>query len=223
MQLESQFMNIQQNQPTRTNLTTQGQGTNCIYKPPKKTVQLLPNEIDTTKEQETELERYNYYKLKNEGQYGLAKNICQYSYSNFNTNYLGDEMDSILINGKMIDECNDTDKQGYIRSYQHLYQNLKKVIIELEITDFKDQEEFTGAEARHILENMKIPDYTKLQKTSYTDYFKSFIFSNVIPQSHQTTAGKDFKISNVWIHTSDAVINFYTTKSGQCEYKFILI
>ena len=182
------------------------------------------NNISVEDEQEMELDRYNYYRLKNEGKYKMAKYICQHSYAKFQTNYLGDEMDSILINGKLIDECDTTDTHKYIRSYEHMYQNVNKVIIELEILGTKVNKEFTGAEARHILENMKLPDYTKLQKPSYSDYFKSFIYNNVIPQSHQPP--KDFKnihITNIWIHSTDTIINFYLTKSQKCDYKFVVV
>ena len=180
--------------------------------------------ITVEEEQELESDRYDYFRLKNEGKYKMAKHLCQHSYAKFDTNYLGDEMDSILINGKMLEECDNTDTQKYIRSYEHMYSNVDKVIVELEILNTKVNKEFTGPEARHILENLKLPDYTKLQKTSYTDYFKSFIFSDVIPQSHQ--APKDFtniRITNIWVHTTDTIMNFYLTKSHCCEYKYVVV
>jgi hypothetical protein len=188
--------------------------------PPIKTITSLSVE----EEQELEKERYDYYRLKNKGKYKTAKHICQHSYAKFDTNYLGDEMDSILINGKMLEECDATDKQKYIRSYEHMYANVDKIIIELTILGTQVNKEFTGSEARHILENLKLPDYTKLHKQSYTDYFKSFIFSNVIPQSHQEpTDFTNIKITNIWIHTNDTIMNFYLTKSQRCEYKYVVV
>jgi hypothetical protein len=180
--------------------------------------------ITLEEEQRYELDKFNYYKNKDKGKYKLAKLLCEHTYSKCNTNYLGDEMDSIIINNKMLEECNHTDYNKYIRSYEYMYQNVSNIKIEMNIFGTSSINNFNGPEARHILENMKIPDYTKKHTLSYTDYFKSFIMRDIVPLSHQESSmSKDISIKNIWIHTEDTIINFYVTKSGRCEYKYIIV
>lgn len=214
------IMSIKQNIKSNHNYQ---QKNNKSKKYPK--FDLFPQlDITLEEEQNYELEKYNYYKNKDKGKYKIAKLLCKHTYSKCNTNYLGDEMDSIIINNKMLEECEDTYYNKYIRSYEHMYQNVNNIKIEIEIFGTNTINNFSGPEARHILENMKIPDYTKKHTLSYTDYFKSFIMSNVVPISHQESSMyKNISIKNIWIHTEDMIINFYVTKSGRCEYKYIEI
>ena len=171
-----------------------------------------------------EEEDYVYHTYRNTGFWKLAKFLCKTSYGLFNTNYIGDEMDCIVMNNKMIDDLQFDDNTNYIESFKHNYRNVKKVVINFSINNELPHEyTFVNSECHYILENLKIPNYNKQRTISYTDYFKSFIFSNVIPSSYNVSNDdKMLKINNIWIHHENMIINF-TNDNGVFNYKFINI
>lgn len=171
-----------------------------------------------------EEDSYNYHRLRNGSYWQTAKDLCKVSYALFDTHYLGDEMDSIINHKKSIDELSSSDMDlDIVNSYTFLYKNVEKVIIEYFSDDMKKRVTFTGPEARHILENFKVPDYTKLRKQSYYTYFMSFLFNNAYPRSY--TLDKEectIKFTNIWIHHESKVINFYyNPNTSQFDYKLI--
>jgi hypothetical protein len=167
---------------------------------------------------------YNYHKFKNTSSWQIAKTLCKISYALFDTNYLGDEMDSIINFNKSINELTSDDlKLNIVNSYTFLYKNINQVIIEFLIDSDKNKMAFTGPEAKHILENLKVPDYTQLRKKTYYEYFTSYLFNNY-PKSY-TLNGEEQKIkfTNIWIYHEDKTINFYyNPNTQQFDYKIII-
>lgn len=184
------------------------------------------NKNDIIREINEEEEDLDYHTSRNEGYWAIAKYLCRVSYAMFDTNYLSDEIDNIIHYDCMIDESRDTETNlDYIKSYEYNYRNIKKVVIDYTLNDNDiDSYIFDNSECHYILENLKIPNYNKKRTLSYMNYFKSFIFNNVIPSSHHLSYDdKLLKFTNIWVHHEKYVINFYNDDNGNFKYNYVNI
>lgn len=155
-----------------------------------------------------EKSNYIYHGTKDTGKWVQVKELCNWSYALHDNNYLGDMLDNYLYNGRVFDESKRLENENIIQSYEFLYRNVSSIVIK-----YKDNKtdsnivdglyktlQLTGPEMRYFLENFKMPTTTKRQQ-SYYNYFKSFIFSNVYPESYKTQY--DFTIQSMEINMED--------------------
>lgn len=165
-------------------------------------------DIEIKQSNAIEISNYIYNNTKNTGKWVQVKELCNWSYAQHDTNYLDDMLDNYLYNGRIFDNSKRTDNDNVVRSYEFLYRNVNSIVIkyknnknEIQIIDRLHKTlRLTGPEMRYFLENFKIPTTVKRQQ-SYYNYFKSFIFSNVYPESHKTTY--DFSILSIEINMED--------------------
>lgn len=147
-----------------------------------------------------EIQRYNYHQKRDYGKWKDVKQLCNWSYANFDTDYLGDLVDNKLYKGRLFNDSNISNSDNkYIRSYKYLYLNINKIIITYTKNKNLTELVLNGPEMRHLLENFKVPTKNKRIQSMYS-YFKSFIY-NTYPSSYKSLY--NFNIIDINIYLDD--------------------
>lgn len=150
--------------------------------------------------------RYEYHKYKSYGKWRTVKSLCNWSYACHDTDYIGDIIDDKLYNGRLFNLESRNKDENIIHSFEYMYKNILKVIIEYEdkykLVNSKSTLELSGPEMRFFIENFKIPSTIK-RKQSIMSYLKSFIVDSY-PLSHMQNY--KFNIIDINIYLEDGNI-----------------
>jgi hypothetical protein len=141
-----------------------------------------------------ELQKYNYHKLKLNGNWYAIKNLCNWSYSLYDTDYLNNVIDNYLDTSyKMLNGNKGvlSGNKGVLSGNKDMVNTISRLIIKyvnknnyINNNNINVIELNKGGELNYFIENFKVP-FGKRRTCTYYNYFKSFIFTDVIPESYK--------------------------------------